>query len=145
LDVQTAGTALDRLSEGYEPSWDIDRRVGARGEAQAASHIDAYAAGRVEVKTDERAATTGNVYVEYECRRADGWHASGIATTRADYWTFVVGGLMLTVHTDTLKRITRSHYCSRRRECTRGSHPTKGVLVPLTDLVAQAVADAVPS
>lgn len=41
----------------------------------------------IECKRDFKAHKTGNVYVEFECRGKP----SGIATTEADYWVFVVG------------------------------------------------------
>lgn len=41
----------------------------------------------IECKRDFKAHKTGNVYVEYECRNKP----SGIATTQAEYWVFIVG------------------------------------------------------
>lgn len=145
LDVQTPG--VDRLSDGYVPEFDIDREVGLRGELHTLSIRDKLARGSVEVKTDERALTTGNVFVEYRCKRRDGWQPSGIAVTTADAWAFVIGDVLIAVPTDRLKALARVAFKRHRKaECTLGSHPTKGVLISLTDLIRnQSAGDAVPS
>ena len=45
---------------------------------------------KIEVKSDRQASRTGNLAIEYECRK----RASGITTTLADYWIYFI------VHTD---------------------------------------------
>lgn len=129
LDVQTAGS---RLAEGYEPRWDIDRAVGLRGELHALSIREAFAQGSVEVKTDERAADTRHVFVEYECNG----RPSGVATTEAMVWAFIIGDRLVAVPADTLLTLARKAYENPRNrvECVRGSHPTKGVRVRVSHL-----------
>lgn len=58
-----------RKADGYEPRFDIDASYGRQGELFVSSIIDALTGGSVEVKRDSRFAKTGNVYVEYECRK----------------------------------------------------------------------------
>lgn len=113
-----------------EPRWDIDK---ARGDAAEkwVSDIRAGLEGdaSIEVKRD-KALSTGNLYVEYECRGKP----SGIATTKADLWVFVLDldHFAIVISTERLKALARSFYrAGRIGECVVGSHPTKGVLIPL--------------
>jgi hypothetical protein len=125
-------------AEGYEPRFDLDAEVGRQGELFVTNIKDALARGSAEVKTDREAARTGNLYVEYECLRRKGWTPSGIQVTQADVWVFVlrVDELALVVSTATLRDISRRLWRTYRTECVRGSHPTKGVLVPIRLLIA---------
>lgn len=113
-----------RLSDGYQPDWDIDLSIGKAGERKVLAIADAWTEGRVEVKTDTRAATTGNLYVEFECKG----RASGINTTKADAWAFVVGEVIIIIPTKALRAATSN---MRWVAMNRGSHPTRGYLVPL--------------
>lgn len=131
-------TAIDRMSDGYEPNFDIDLALGKQGELYVAHIVDAMAAGSIEVKTDEMAMKTGRVFVEYECKRFGGWAKSGIATTTAELWAFVIASdTVLVVPTVRLKAAVKRVYKLQpglRKECIRGSHPTKGVTIPLADI-----------
>jgi hypothetical protein len=90
---------------------------------------------RIEVKHDKRAIELGTLYVEYECRG----QPSGISTTQADLWVFVIdlSHCAIVLSTERLKDIARHAYKDTRnhRECRAGSHPTKGVAIPLADLM----------
>lgn len=132
---------VDRLSTGYVPEFDRDAEVGRQGELWVDSVADALAAGTAEVKTDERALLTGRVYVEFECRTASGWQPSGIARTKADVWVFVLGRqVLVAAPTSLVLRVARRAWrAGNRAECVRGSHPTKGVVIPLTVLLTWAL------
>lgn len=131
--------SIDRMADGYEPRFDIDMEVGRQGEIFITSVIDAMKAGAsCEVKTDEKALQTGNIYVEFECYRLGQWRKSGIATTEAEVWAFVLGVAALCIPTDTLKVLARLRWhAGGVRECKRGSHPTKGVIIPIPWLLRQ--------
>lgn len=124
-----------RQSAGYEPRFDLDMKVGQRGESHALAIIDGIQNGTVEVKTDERAADTGNLYVEFAHKSRGKWVPSGIAKTQALYWCYVLYGdeLALFVPTDVLKEYAEKH---RWVEMPRGSHPTRGYLVPFAALMS---------
>lgn len=130
-------TAADRLSPGYEPNFDIDLALGQQGELYVVDIIDSLvmANGRIEIKTDERSLDTGNLYVEYECRKFGGWQKSGIAVSAAEFWAFVIGGdTVLVAPAWRVKEAVRRLYKTGayyRKECVRGSHPTRGVIIPL--------------
>ena len=133
-------TSLDRLSEGYEPRWDLDYEVGRQGELWVQDIADSLRSDAREVKVDERFADTGNVYVEYECRYRGQYRPSGIAITEAPVWVFVLQseGLALVVSTDLLRGVSREGYrAGRVAECSRGSYPTRGVLVPVARLISE--------
>jgi hypothetical protein len=57
----------------------------------------------LEVKNDTIAATTGKVAVEVECSS----RPSGLNTTTADFWVFVIGTDALLIHTAALRRLVR--------------------------------------
>lgn len=125
---------VDRLSKGYEPRFDIDYAVGLEGEEKVLNLLDGIRLGTVEVKNDVRASDTGNLYIEFECRGKP----SGIQTTEADAWAFVLGGgaSVTIIPTNLLhylytQLLDHKKYC---REMNRGARPTKGVLLPLSKL-----------
>lgn len=135
--------------DGYEPRFDLDLAYGQQGELLVADVAEAIANGMVEVKRDGRWASTGNLYVERRCRRASGrYEPSGISTSSATLWAFVLGGsqVMVIIPTTLLRtyceELWRSPY--RRRDGSRlysveerdGSHPTKGFKVPLDGFFA---------
>ncbi len=121
----------------YEPRWDLDFRRGQRGENIVRSVVEGMMAGTVEVKTDDAAVQTGRVYVEHACRKQGMWTHSGIATSQADFWVFVVGEMLLGLPTDVLRALHATQLQAGRglMECSRGSHPTKGVVLPIRMIV----------
>lgn len=135
-----------RKADGYEPRFDIDAEYGRQGELFVSSIIEALATGSVEVKRDSRFSKTGNVYVEYECRKRGVWKKSGIATTEAELWAFVLGdsNVVFVVPTSSLKELVLELWQNpkNRREETDGDCPSKGVIVPVHTLVAWAKKNA---
>lgn len=131
--------SVDRLSAGYEPAFDIDAAVGRQGELLCANIAEGLRDGSVEVKTDERALATGNVFIEYECLRRGSWQPSGIATTQAEVWAFALGKpptVLVAAPVATLLRVSRKAWQGGgKRQCSRGSHPTRGVVVSLSVLL----------
>jgi len=127
-------------ADGYEPRFDIDMERGAQGEMFVAGILDALRNGgtRIEVKRDDKSQFTGNVYVEYECMKR-GWYVpSGIATTEALIWVFVLeqDQLAVCIATERLKVLARAAIrAGRVGEERDGSHPTRGALVRITDLL----------
>lgn len=133
--------SVDRLSEGYVPDFDIDARVGRQGELFCLDVANGIRDGSIEVKTDERAADTGRVYVEYECFRRGRWEPSGIKTTQAEFWAFAIRDVLVAAPVPNIRFAARRAFRQGFvAECKRGSHPTKGVCVPLTELLIWALA-----
>lgn len=124
------------IGGGYEPRFDKDWEYGRQGELWVVDLIESLKNDRVEIKRDRQYPTTGKLYVEYECMGRSGWYSSGIDATKADLWVFVLGSSesAIVVSTVLLKalveRVRRNpRFC---REETDGSHPTKGVVLPLS-------------
>ena len=67
----------------FNSDFKYDLEVG-QVEEERLAHL--LSGGKIEVKRDFIAHKTGNVFVEYESRGAP----SGISTTQADYWAFVL-------------------------------------------------------
>lgn len=139
-------SAADRMLPSYEPDFDIDYAVGRQGELYVADIADAISAGdgSIEVKTDERALQTKRIYVEYECLRFGKWEPSGIKTTRATFWAFVIGSdTVIITPTNRLKALARvySRHEFFRKSCQRGSHPTHGIVIPLENILLKLFED----
>lgn len=137
-------TTVDRHAKGYEPRFDIDAEVGRQGEMFCLDVQQAFVGGRVEVKRDTVAASTGRVFVEFECTPRGGYsRPSGIAVSEADVWAFVLApGVMVVSSAAALKVVAREAYRDRasRKACTRGSHPTRGVVVPINQFLGRLIA-----
>lgn len=129
---------VNRLSSGYEPDFDLDMEVGRQGEIFTRDIAKAVAEGRVEVKTDERCEQTGNVYIEFACKKRGQWYPSGITATKAEAWVFVLGrrSMLVAFPVWLLRRLyDRARANEFKTRCTRGSHPTQGVIIPLNLLL----------
>lgn len=123
---------------GWFPQWDNDLEYGQAGEAFICEVFPEIDDGRTEVK--RKRYIDDLFYVEYECRRADGWQPSGIATSTASMWAFVIAdtGLALVVPKVTVVEVARKVWNekpSRHKQCVVGSHPTKGVLVSFQEFM----------
>jgi hypothetical protein len=117
---------------GYRPEWDVDKARGEEAEALVRKVRLDVLAGAIEVKRDDQALKTGNLYIEHKCRRADGWQPSGIAITKSDTWAIAVGPILLILPTAIVRALhERALDEGHRSECIVGSHPTQGALVPL--------------
>lgn len=86
----------------------------------------------IEVKRDYVAAQTGRVFVEFESRG----NASGLATSEAEYWAFVLSGHRVAIlPTERLREICRAKF--RAGKVVRGgdNNTSRGVLVELGELL----------
>lgn len=132
-------TTYDRMADGYQPAWDIDLAVGKQGEMWVHHVIDAIQRGAsIEVKTDEAATKWGRVYLEGRCLYGSQYRPSGLAATSAELWATVLAGDVVVIaptwrYRGAARRAQGNPFL--RRELTKGSHPTKGVVIPLQDLL----------
>ena len=135
--------SVNRLAKGYQPDWDIDAAAGRQGEMFVLNIAEALRDGTGEVKAQEAASKYGNVFIEFECysREFSAYIPSGIETTHAETWTFTLGvPPVVAVSFET--RLLRELYERALKEGDRvraggagGSHPTKGVIVSLRELL----------
>ena len=122
-------------NNGYEPRFDIDLERGRTGELFVLDicHMLAKRSATIEVKTDDRYADTGRLYVEHECRGRDGvWRPSGLVTTKAKLWAFVVNKQtgVLIYDTEWLRRaVSFAQHLGNKAEHPKGETPTKGICV----------------
>lgn len=125
---------------GYVPEFDLDVKVGDRGESYLTDIITAMLHGNegtIEVKTDERASDTGNVYIEY----SSNGKPSGIARTQSDLWATVIGGVVIIVPTEAVRAVVAGGMqLGETRSMNRGSNPTDGVVVQLEDYITRCIA-----
>ena len=110
--------------------WDLDFRFGQAGEQYVAHLVET-----VEVKTDRRWKETGNLYIETECWSdvLACWYASGISTTKASHWSFILEDSVLTVPTERVSKAVA--FYGVRREMNRPEYSTKGFTITVADLL----------
>lgn len=120
------------------PDWDIDKARGEEAEQLIRRYRTAMATGTAEVKRDDRAAETGRVYVEYECQTANGWMPSGIQTTKAAQWFWLLYDMRVIVGMPVWLLRNIAQKSGRPAECKVGSHPTRGLTVPVDKLLTEA-------
>lgn len=140
-------TAIDRMAEGYEPDFDIDYKAGEQGQLWVADVIDAMQSDRGEIKTDEKALLTKNAYFEWACQYRGQFELTGIAHTKAEVWCHVIGDVIVIAPKDVVLAAVRRYYAKGdwyHRNQTRGSHPTKGVIIPLSELLLALTEGASP-
>jgi len=132
-------SVAERMATGRNPEWDIDWEIGKNGELFVIDLIQSLKDGtRVETKTDIWAARTGNIYIEYSCRYFGQYKPSGISVTTAEVWALVLATeTVVFAPVDRLKAVARYYYAlgRRRNGGINGSHPTWGVLVPVSNLL----------
>ena len=115
-----------------DSNWDLDLRAGLAGESRVA---DLLSLDTVEVKTDRRWLDTGNLYIETECfqQSTQTWEPSGIRTTKATHWAFVLEDSVVIVPTYRLKEsiweTARPVTCNIPPNPSRGYLITPGVLI----------------
>ena len=130
--------------EGYEPRFDIDFAKGLIGENLVSGLPEAIQSGTVEVKTDYRAVETGNFYVEtwqYGKPDESDKRLSGINTTGADFWAFVIPQthciyIIKTIHLKALVMKTR-YKETRQPIINENTNASIGRLVPVKDIATQ--------
>lgn len=123
----------------YAPDFDVDRARGQEAEELYRKCRTWMINGTAEVKRDDAARKYGNVYVEYECLRRGEWRPSGISITRAHTWVFVCWPIIVAIPVSILRQVFARARPHGSREMNRGSHPTRGVVIPLRDLLPHAV------
>lgn len=89
----------------------------------------------VEVKRDRRWVETGNVYIEtaFFSRATHNWVESGLMTTKADRWAFVLERLVVIVTVIDLKNTVDKY----GRPITNDKEPnrSRGYLIKIEDLL----------
>ena len=107
--------------------FDLDLSVGHDGEALVQSLLTG--GKTIEVKTDLRWKDTGNLYIETVCwsHNNNEWYPSGLSSTKAKYWAFVLEGAIFMVLTDTLRKAVT--LWGHPITCNIPPNPSKGYLI----------------
>lgn len=124
-----------------EPRFDLDYEKGRQAELWVKSIRDSLGSDSIEVKNDSKFVETGNIYIEYGCKKRGTMQPSGIQTTTSKLWIqiLVEGELALIISTDKLREIARRLKEKHKRRQDRGSHPTLGVAVPVEEIIRAAI------
>lgn len=87
---------------------------------------------KIEVKYDRMAHITGNIFVEYQSRGK----FSGIATTQANYWIFVIDKKDYSIIVSTKKLIELCRIAFQLGNIVKGgdNNTSKGVLIPIKQI-----------
>ena len=113
----------------YNNDFSHDLELGQKGENLLA-RIILLKGNKIEVKTDLQATQTGNVFIEYKSRNK----LSGISTTEAHYWAFVISNeQIIIIETNKLKILCKTK--GLRRVDGGDNNTSKGILIPLKNLI----------
>jgi len=114
--------------------WDLDFRFGQAGEVLVNSLLTAPIE-TVEVKTDRRWKETGNLYIEVYCwsPNTEGWYPSGLSTTKATHWSFVLEGAVLTFPVLVVKDACIKF--GRQINCEIPPNQSRGYLITVDNLM----------
>ncbi len=112
----------------YNSDFKYDLKVGQVKEKELG---DIFAGSLVEVKHDLRALDTGNIFVEYESRGKP----SGMSTSKAEWYCYAFGDTFHLIKLDDLKQRCRKYIGSRRDVVGGDNNTSKGILLPLKDLM----------
>jgi hypothetical protein len=106
--------------------FDLDFSKGKEGEDLVSETL---LSGTIEVKTDLRWKDTGNLYVETECfyQTSQSWEPSGLSVTKADYWAFVLNGLIVILPTEDLRIVVEAE--GTPVDCKIEPNPSRGFLI----------------
>jgi len=120
------------MSTAKLSDFDLDLAVGHQGEALVEQLLTGGAT--VEVKTDLKWKETGNLYIETVCwsHNNENWYLSGLSSTKATYWAFVLEGTTLLVPTEVLKQVVTAR--GRAITCNIPPNPSKGYLIKVEDI-----------
>lgn len=91
--------------------------------------------GKIEVKYDRKAHETGNLFVEVFSRDKP----SGISTTKANYWIFVIDKRQyaIIINIEKLKKLCRSKYKDGGYVLGGDDNTSKGLLIPINFITGQ--------
>lgn len=109
--------------------FDIDLRRGQLAESEL---VKVLCSDTIEVKRDFLANKTGNIAVEFESRG----NLSGILTTEATHWAFVLDNMTIIVEISKLKKFMDN----TNSKIVKGGddNTSKMVLIPLMELFRYA-------
>ena len=127
-----------RTSTEFNSDWDLNLVEGQMAETALKEILcGEHKSATIEVKRDFQAADTGNIAIEFEQRG----HPSGIATTKAVWWAYCLGGgfddeLTVIIKTEKLRKIL-SELDSKYVRTNVGKQRVGMFLLPLSHLFSK--------
>lgn len=107
-----------------------DLKIGQRAEGKLATLLRDVG-GDVEVKSDQRAHQTHNIYVEYAFKG----RPSGITTSEAHWWAYEVQGRYYLLRIEDLRKLVERAKLEGKTRRGGDYNLTDGVLIPVEWLV----------
>jgi hypothetical protein len=123
-----AGKEMSALSD-----FDLDLTYGHEGETLV---NELLTGGKtVEVKRDRKWQITGNIYIECFCyfQGTQSWEESGLLTSKASYWAFVLNSMVLLISYDDLVKAVGQY--GTQTECKLEPNRSKGFLITAENLI----------
>lgn len=128
-----------------EPRFDLDYAYGRQGELLVGDYLAQLANGQSQIEVKRKSYVDANFYVETECDkgRTGTFHPSGLSTSEAETWAFVIADtrIVLLVPCELLRKAV-AHKSAIRKEEKDGSCPTHGFLINIGLLLNLAKAEA---
>lgn len=107
-----------------------DLKIGARAEGTLA-RILRKEGGDVEVKSDQRARITHNIYVEFSYKG----NPSGIAKSQAHWWAYEIDGRFFLMRIEDLQKLVERAKLEGKVRRGGDYNLTEGALIPVEWLV----------
>jgi hypothetical protein len=107
-----------------------DLKIGSRAEGKLAMVLRKEG-GDIEVKSDQRAHLTHNIYVEFSYKGKP----SGIATSEAHWWAYEIQGRFFLMRIEDLQKLVERAKLEGRVRRGGDYNLTEGALVPVEWLV----------
>lgn len=123
----------------YEPRFDRDYPYGRQGELLVDGTIAALRSGQVRVEDKRKRRPDNMFYVEFEHDpgRTGTYRPSGISTTEAELYAFVIENTGVVVFVPTVRlRAAFDRGCGKSAKENDGSCPTHGRLLSFNELIA---------
>ena len=111
----------------YNSNFRYDLKRGQDAEKWLGGLLEA---DTLEVKRDFKASRTKRVFVEYESRGKP----SGVSTSEADYWAFILDDAVIMLPLHRLKRLVDIAIDDKRVANGGDKNTSKGALIDIDDL-----------
>lgn len=114
-------------------TFDLDFSYGSEGELLVNELLTG--GKKVEVKRDRKWKSTGRLYIEVWCKStvSNQFEPSGLSTTTADYWAFVIEETVLIVPTEVLKEVVKKY--GWVASMNTSVNETKGYLISVDNIM----------
>ena len=115
----------------YSNDFNFDLEFGEKAETWVKEIFSE--GGKTEVKYDRMAHRTGNIYVEVYSR----FKKSGISTTKADYWIFIIDkkSYGILINTKRLKELCKKYYDLNGFNQGGDEDTSYGILIPIKSII----------